>query len=149
MMLLHKEKGVNPKLTYCPRCGGESNELLLLGAHDKKFTCSCGEVYIGYPRGGKCVKGCGGHVAFDKEIDEYERLPATDVCDECKKEIAKHKKIVTEGGVYWKCSVCSSEGVIKKSKFADAVRRAHKIDPPGECGVDFGGSQNCPVCSKK
>ena len=30
-ILLDKELGVNPTMTYCPRCGGEHRNLLLLG----------------------------------------------------------------------------------------------------------------------
>jgi len=36
---LHPTLGVNPKLTYCPRCGGESNELVLIGDRTAKMQC--------------------------------------------------------------------------------------------------------------
>ena len=43
-MQSHNTKGVNPKLTYCPRCGDDAEELMLLGALDGKYECNtCNE----------------------------------------------------------------------------------------------------------
>jgi len=55
-MKLHPELGVNPKLTICPRCGGEGDELVLIGNHTGVFKCpACsGEVRGGKPLSGIC-----------------------------------------------------------------------------------------------
>jgi len=52
---LHKTKGVNPRLTFCPNCGGEGPDIVLLGSRERKVTCDkCGCVNYGSSRAGKC-----------------------------------------------------------------------------------------------
>lgn len=144
---LDPERGVNPCLTVCPRCGGESPELLLLGTSDWLHECAvCGITNVG-PKGQlRCkVDGCGGRLKLIRRLEEYERLPATEPCDACKAEIDEHKAIVEAGGIYWRCADCKASGVIKSNEFAAEVRKAHGIDPPDPCGVEF-TKENCPAC---
>lgn len=145
---LHKDKGVNPFLTFCPRCGGESQELLLLGANDKVYTCdSCGKNHIG---GGFRCQECKGNLSFSRHLREGERLPATDICDSCKKEIKEHREEVERGGVYWKCDKCHNSGIIKAgTDLAVATREVHKLEAPVPCGIDFTDNAEalCPICS--
>ena len=146
---LHKKKGVNPKLTFCVRCGGKAEEIILLGANDGKYECStCGMISFGHQPQGRCPR-CKQDYLMTRigNVDEHEKLPAYEYCDDCIKEIKDHKEIVAKGGVYWKCSKCNNSGVIKVSApLAAQVRKQHKIDPPGECGIDFEGTYLCPVC---
>jgi hypothetical protein len=147
----HKTRGVNPRMGACPRCGKDNGEILLIGSRERKVTCrSCGTVNYGVSGRAKCGK-CGQYMADGKieTIEEHERIPSH-LCDDCAKEIEEHKKIVADGGVFWRCSHCRSEGVIRKSDFAMAVRRANKLDtePYQPCGVEF-NEKDCPACNKE
>lgn len=141
-LLLHKEKGVNPHLTYCPRCGGESPEIVLLGAHDKIYKCtSCGMNHIGYPKGKKCQK-CGSRVEFDRNVEEGERLPGG-LCKGCEEQV----EAVKAGGIFFKCKDCSAIGAIKAdAPIAQSVREQMGIQPPDPCGIEF-DKDSCPVCT--
>ena len=56
-MKLHKEKGLNPRLTFCPRCGGDGPDLMLVGAEDGKYECGrCHLVSYGRQPRGHCPK---------------------------------------------------------------------------------------------
>lgn len=145
-MQLHPEKGLNPHLTTCPRCGGEGQEILLLGKHNKIYKCpSCGQTHIGRPKKGNCQK-CGTVVEFEREIGESERLPGG-FCDACKEEIEKFKKVIAEGGIHWKCEECRREGVITHdAPLAAAVRKKLGIFAPDPCGITF-TKEECPVCN--
>lgn len=148
---LHPEKGVNPFLTYCPRCKGESPELILVGANDGVFACpECKINNIGRPDNGKCG-GCGyqsNSWSRTRTLKEGERLPGG-LCEACKKEEVDHKAVVADGGVYFKCTDCGCRGVIKKNGFADRVRERLKTPAPKPCGVEFSKDQGCPKCGEK
>lgn len=143
---LHKDKGVNPYLTYCPRCGGDGPDLLLIGAHDRVYKCQgCGMTHFGgRPKGGLCQE-CGGSVAFERKLEDREKLPGN-LCAACEKEIEEHKKVVEAGGIYFKCADCKIEGVIKQNEFTERVRKQIGIEVPKPCGVEF-TKADCPKCS--
>lgn len=132
---LHPTLGVNPHLTYCRRCGGDCEDLILLGARDGIYRCDdCGLNLIG---GGPCPDHPGRHTTFVRKVEEHEKLPAGP-CRACRDEIELHEKIVAEGGVYFRCSECSSEGVIKPdSELARAVREHARVAPPKPIGITF------------
>ena len=105
-------------------------------------TYSCGAVvYGGLDVLQKCPK-CGERRDYHsikerRELGEYEKLPLG-ICAACEDEIAKHKQIVADGGVYWHCTECHREGVvIASSEMAAAVRAAHKLPAPEPCGIEF------------
>lgn len=145
-MRIHPTQGVNPHLTFCfcSRCGKDVNELILIGNHDDLRKCaSCGSGLIGMRRNDPCGK-CGdtGPHELIRKIDEGERLPASQLCDDCKKEMVEHAEIVRQGGVYWKCEECNRSGVIRPGEFSNSVRSAHARhhgvptwDKP--CGIGF------------
>lgn len=141
-ILLHPEKGLNPKMTCCYRCGKETNEILLLGISDYKHKCKCGLDFIG-KRKDKCPK-CKTFSTSSEVIGEFERI-ASGLCDDCKKEIETFKTIVEEGGVYWKCTGCGNHGVIKKNEFTDNLRKKQNIPIPNPVGVEF---DKCSVCKE-
>lgn len=148
-IILHKTLGVNPRLTYCPRCGGEGRGQLLLGNRDYKTKCEhCGTMNFGTRRSEKC--GNCKHPLRDSEqtpLTEYEKLPGG-LCAACEEEVALHKSVVAEGGVYWKCSNCPATGVLKATaELAKSVRAQAKIEPPAPVGFEF-DKDTCPVCSK-
>ena len=101
-ILLDKELGINPAMTYCPRCGGETQELALVG-RARKFKCTnCGLKILGKtpPVCPKC-----GHSYFEslgKFDGSHEKLSASEPCDArlswiCLKR--RYKKVVSHGSV--------------------------------------------------
>ena len=145
-IILHKTKGLNPRLTFCRRCGKDAEEIVLLGARDSKRVCTaCGTVNYGMSAKEACGK-CK-HLLFDsvrEPIGEFEKLPAHDFCDKCRKELKEWKEIVSEGGIYWKCKN-GHTGVIRKSPFSDMIREKMKIVPPEPVGVEL-PERDCPGC---
>jgi hypothetical protein len=152
-LILHKTKGVNPHLTYCPRCHGEAEEILLLGSNDYIYKCRiCNKKYIGIPKNRECQdKACRGYIEKIRVIEDNEKLPSQELCDKCIKEIKEHSDEVARGGVYWKCDKCNHSGVIKhNAEYAKLVRKTMKINPPDPCGIDFTDEADkiCPICSE-
>lgn len=150
---LHATKGVNAFLTFCRKCKGEASELILVGADDGVYVCQCRESeggphrHIGSPKGATCVvSGHESRFTLERRLEEGERLPASDLCDACKKEKKEHAEIVEAGGVYWECEDCPASGVVKgTSPFAQMVRKAHDLPAPAPCGVQF-TKKDCPAC---
>jgi hypothetical protein len=141
---LHKTLGLNTRMTFCPRCHGEAHELIMLGNKNNKGICSkCGLTVYGSDS--RHCPECNGIVEH-VPLEQSERLPATDICDDCKKEVTLYEDIVAEGGVYWKCSKCHCSGVIKSNEFTADVRKAHGLTNGEPCGVDFNGADDCPCC---
>jgi hypothetical protein len=124
--------------------------IALLGAHDGVHQCrNCKRNHIG-GRPKKCECGAQDYSCFVKTrtLDDYEKL-ACEVCDECKKEQEMLRAEVAAGGIYWKCSDCRQNGVIKASaELSGMVRKQLKVDAPDPCGVEF-SKKDCPAgCSK-
>lgn len=129
---LHNEKGVNPRLTFCPRCGGEGKEIVLLGTKERVYTCSeCGgqnfggfDTSMGRPLCGVCGCDQRGNKDF-RVIAENEKIPGS-MCASCEKELKEYNQIVADGGVHFKCNECGAQGVIKsEAPFAMEVRKHH------------------------
>lgn len=71
---LHPTKGLNPALCFCKICGGETNELALLGNH-KIYTCRCGVVHYGRPRLPSLCR-CGSFQQQEqRELRDGEKVP--------------------------------------------------------------------------
>lgn len=145
-MLLHKEKGLNPKMTYCPRCRKETDEIVLLGNRNNVLTCPwCGTRNYGSTTKDSCG-ACKNSLqsAEVKEIGEFERVPGS-LCDECQQELKEFDEEVKKGGIYWRCK-CGAMGVIKaSSEYAQEVRREAGIPAPSPIGVDL---TDCWACRK-
>ena len=140
MIHLDPVHGVNAHLCYCPRCGGESNELMLIGNRKRIYKCkACNTALIGFRQNepcGKC-KDPGPH-EFMKSIEEGDKLPGHEPCDSCKKEMEQHQAIVQAGGVFWKCNECNRQGVIKaESPISEIVRQKMGIKAPEPVGIEF------------
>lgn len=144
---ISRDGGLEPHLTYCPRCGGETPELTIGVAYWLTWEGPISNEY-GFNRGQKIgVYNRGRRSPLLKtmglehvpnwlgrvHVERHEKLPASEPCDECKAEIEEHKQIVKDGGVYFKCAECGRDGVIKDSPFARRVR---------EISVDVGRSKN-------
>lgn len=135
-LTLHPKKGVNPRMTFCPRCGGEGKSLMLIGVHDKSGKCPThGRVYGAQFR---CpAKGCGNDLTDVRTITESERLPDSQPCTTCEAEIKAHADIVAQGGVYWRCTECKKAGVIKPCGLTEDARRAAQVETPNPLGIEF------------
>lgn len=141
---LHPKRGLDTHLTYCPRCGGDSNSLIIgrtTVAHvpdkpHKIITCwTFGK--------GKEIQAELRRKNIDfntREANEGERLPG-DLCKKCEEELTLHRSIVEEGGVYFRCKECGCNGVIKgDSELAKEVRQSSGIEAPNPVGFEF---DNC------
>jgi hypothetical protein len=144
---LHPSLGINAHLTFCPRCGGDGPDLMLIGSRTSILQCnSCGITIYGHKPSKPCPKCKNGgpystgnftHVGT---IGERDKLPGS-LCDKCKAEIESFKKIVADGGIYFKCKTCKNTGVIKsKSDICRLVREKLKVEKPDPCGIEF---ENC------
>lgn len=141
-LVLHPKLGVNPHLTYCPRCGGDAREIILIGARDYiNKCCECGLHLIG---GGPCPDHPGRRTERVKMIGEHDKLPGSP-CERCEKEVAEHAAIVAAGGVYFRCA-CGARGVIKATaRIAGLAREKLGIAAPAACGIEL---DECPTCKK-
>lgn len=141
---LHKERGLDPHLTFCPKCGGEGTGLTI-GELRKAEVNTSGQ-YVYANRGKTTQTG----IDLEKqniinsrydlhweEVKEGEKVPDSEPCENCKAEIDEHSKIVSEGGVYFRCAKCKCTGVIKPNEFTEAIRKHSNIKTPNPCGVEF------------
>lgn len=146
---LDRERGVNPRMTLCRQCGGDTPELALLGTADHLHKCtSCGASVLGTVRQKKCSRCGASALVYVRRLGEMEKVPIGGLCDECKKKHEAADTMVKEGGIYWKCDICHSEGAIPKDHpMAVHVREKLNIQPPKPCGVSL-VPEDCPVCGK-
>lgn len=145
---LHSEKGVNPRLSCCIDCG-EAVGVVLLGVHDNIWTCpECRGAHIQAGRPFEC-KSCGKRPAPERwesrRIEEWDHLPI-ELCATCKEKRDAARRVVEEGGIYWKCTDCGSNGAIYKHAPIVAEVRERLNTPTGPCGLEF-TQADCPVCS--
>lgn len=134
---LTKDGGLDPRLTFCPRCKCDTNEIVI--GDNRLITHNNGETAITpRTRVNQTIKKLGWSRSDCRVgILPEGKVPATDYCDSCKEELEEYSSIVKNGGVYWRCQTCSREGVIKPSEYADLVREAANIPAPDPCGVEF------------
>ena len=71
-IMLHRDHGLAPALTFCRVCGKETNELALLGAKADVVMKQVFEA-TGGREGGNSYRGL-----------SSQRIPASEPCDECK-----------------------------------------------------------------
>jgi tRNA(Ile2) C34 agmatinyltransferase TiaS len=145
---LHKEKGVNPRLMVCIRCG-ESTGVALLGTKEYTARCSnCDMTVIGVGRGGgKCPK-CEQPARDDiRKIEDHERLPDTEkLCKECDENETQQKKMVAKGGVYFRCTDCKATGAVRADHpLSQDIRESAGVKPPEPISVEF-TKEICPLC---
>ena len=140
MIPLHKERGLDPHLTRCPRCGGPSNDLTV-GAITVAHVPGDPDSHITMWSTGQGEKVR--RELHAKGID-YMIRPARDgevlpggPCDACQKEMDAHAAIVRSGGIYFKCDECGRRGVVKPSPFATAVREKADVKTPDPVGLAF------------
>lgn len=133
---LHPTRGLDPHLTYCPRCGGEGSGLTI-GRLMKGTTYDGRTVFFQAGQKRTVERDMGISIQHVEEAKEGERVPDNDICDSCKQEIATQKEVIEAGGVYFRCKECHCEGVIKPNDFTEAVRKHSGIEAPNPVGVEF------------
>ena len=147
MIVLDEKKGINPRLTFCTNCGGDAEELMLIGNQTKVYRCnSCDTIHYGSVYKKEC-QNCGNeNWSFDHDLVDNEKLPASEPCEKCKNVDEE----VKNGGVYWKCRDCGSKGAVKAdAQLSIDVREKMGISAPDPCGVEFNKDEGCPVCGEK
>jgi len=136
---LHKEKGLNPHMTVCERCGDDIG-IALLGASDTKYECQdCGQIMIGKR---KCPK-CKTYAKKIGVLEKWVKLPGG-LCEKCTTEITQFEEVVKAGGIYLKCKDCNMSGVLKgEHPMAMEVRK--DVPAPDPIGIEL-DKNNCPQC---
>ena len=141
------DKGLDPHMMFCVRCGGESNSLTI-GALRKAKLPTGQWVYSQADRRNETARDLIGRgmvkTRYDLDwvkLDEHERVPDPTPCDACAKELKQWAELVEQGGIYFRCKTCSATGVVKPgTDLAIAVRKQAEVDPPDAMGMEF---QNC------
>ena len=141
---LHPTEGVNPRMGVCVQCG-EGTGVVLLGANNKKRTCNhCNTVNYGASSNQKCGK-CKEllHNAEVATIDEHEKLP-NGLCDSCTETNKDCEELVKNGGIFFRCLKCKTEGAVKgDTDLAINVRKKLELPAPELCGIEL---PDCPQC---
>jgi len=119
---LHHERGLDPHLCFCQRCGGKTNAITV--GVVMKGKSSKGVHYYQQGRRGEVEKSIDEQLSDVVCVEEHERVPDTHNCEKCQTELNEHKRIVEDGGVFFKCKTCDATGVLRaKSQLAIEVRR--------------------------
>lgn len=154
---LSQEHGINPGLTICPRCGEQGEELILAG-NSLKWRCDdCNRLHVAYV--GKTFRmacPCGNKYRDGRRFTKVgkfdgmtDRVFSSEPCGTCREELDKFRKIVEDGGAYWRCKDCGSEGVLRpETELVIDARKMQKVEPPDPIGIEFSKKWLCPVCNK-
>ena len=146
---LDKDGDIGAHMSCCSRCGEPNGEIVLLGNKNYTAYCSgCSKDIVGVTKRARKCPNCNSHSLKDhKVIPKYETLPRG-ICKECTSEIDKYVQIVTDGGIYWKCTDCGNNGVIKAhAEVSKMVRKEMNIAAPGACGIELDKNE-CPTCKE-
>lgn len=155
-LTLDKDGNINPTLTYCPSCGGDTNELLLLGSKNFVYTSdTTGRMYVGMTQTEIFKQDRDAQGPFTKRVlKQGERLPSTSLCDTCETaHKAVHDLVVQEGGIHWRCKQCKSEGGLRGDHALSIRVREQQGDEYTMPDADTGEwkqvgveMDECPVC---
>lgn len=144
---LDPDRGVNPRMTTCAQCGADTNDIALLGNNDHELKCGyCQAKVLGTAKQRKCPRCKQQALQHVRRLDDFEKIPLG-LCPACTEKRKKTEEVVRQGGVFWRCAVCGSEGAIRAGHpLAEAVRKQLNIAPPHSAGVTF-HKDSCPVCN--
>jgi hypothetical protein len=137
---------------FCARCAEPVAAIMVPVAYRKLKCPECGLLHYSTPgivgRARVC-KQC--LRLFDEswprlELDDWEAMPAPNLCQKCKDEIDKFNAEIAKGGVSWFCADCGSSGAFDAgSPIAIKLREQEHITPPSALGVQLQGG--CPACT--
>lgn len=118
--------GLEPRLCFCPRCGGDSPGCLTIGAGIVKVEHhNLNEVAYCYRADVPAVlkdRGWSRQEVRVVALEPDERVPG-ELCPRCQGQIEEWAEIVAGGGVYWRCEGCGAEGVVRPSEFTRQARQ--------------------------
>ena len=149
---IHPERGLDPHLTFCPNCGDETSAIVI--GHLKVIEHPDGrKAYANRGRVNKLLRELGWDSVSCKvhDAEEHERIPG-DLCEKCKKNIADMHALVRNGGVYFRCLSCGTEGALKPDVPLAKATREHALktgvikDSNESIGVEV---ETCPQCEKE
>lgn len=142
---LHHERGLDPHLTTCPQCGSEGRGLTIGELRKAEIPGHPGQ-YV-YANRGQTTKSAADlekrgvishrHDLHWEKVAEGEKIPDSEPCDKCQAEQKEHAQIVAAGGVYFRCTQCQQQGVIKPNEFTVQVREKHELTNGEPCGIEF------------
>lgn len=140
---LHKRLGVNPRRTFCPKCGGECQALVLLGSKNHTGVCGRhGQVFGIGENTTRCpAKDCGNRLVDIRELNDSESVPYFEGCAACKSSDTIQREAIERGGIAWRCKKCKSEGAMLKGGAHDDL--IAEVRAKGCLGVEL---DLCPVC---
>ncbi len=134
---LHPERGLDPHLTFCTRCGGDTNELTI-GVVFKAETADGKKLYANRGQTYKLEKKLNIPLHLEwTEVGEREKVPAAGYCDTCTKDLKAQQEMVKAGGIYFRCITCGLNGSLKKNEYTDRIRAHLKIYAPDPCVLQF------------
>lgn len=144
---IDKERGVNPGVLGCERCG-EDYGVALYGTGGYKKKCgNCGTTNICKRGERECAKCHMVRLGPPVRLAESEKV-YIGLCTKCEEAQKATDEAVKDGGIYWKCSDCGAAGALKKdAELAKAVRAQSGISAPDPVGVEFSKEEMCPVCN--
>jgi len=139
---LSKDRGIDPHLCTCIRCGNVNDQALTMGVIMKAEDNHGASHFAN--RGGtrKHEQELAKHnieiVTNWTEIkDSSEKIPMG-LCKACEDEIALFEEELAKGGIFFKCKACDQAGMITgNTDLAKAVREQMDIPAPDECGIEF------------
>jgi len=117
-----------------------------------KHQCpKCGIFIVAETGRKECYK-CGTELTEIGKIDDLEKIGT--ICQNCQERVAKqikeHSEIVKEGGIYFRCLKCKTNGVIRPhNKLCQEVREKLGAPIPEACGIEIESCYNCedkPCC---
>lgn len=143
---LHKDRGLDPHMTFCRRCGEVAEELTV--GELRKAEINGQWVYANRGRTHEAKMALikqkllnYGDTLHWQEVMEGERVPAQAFCNKCEEELEQWKMFVGAGGLYFKCKECGATGVIKytdtSKAMCDEVREKLGVPAPEPAGVEF------------
>lgn len=143
---LDREHGLAPHILQCQNCGAEDG-IALLGDKCYSAQCyGCKKTVYGITANARGCPHCSGQL--DRStitlIDKWKPIPH--ICDKCIANQNEMIEVVKAGGVFWKCKY-GHEGAIRKSEYANAVRKSAGVAAPELVGVEF-DAEHCPVCQE-
>jgi hypothetical protein len=131
-------------------CGGDCEDLLLVGNQDYLYFCGgCDQHFLGASGSHRRCPKCNNVCDVVRRLGESEKIPSGP-CKACREQIAKADKLVEEGGMYWKCNICGARGAYPPdSELSIAVREKSGIKAPDKVGLAYQKEHPCPVCQMK
>jgi len=128
-------------MTQCPRCRTGMGTVTF----DKLRKATTPDSYVVYATAGKGVRDMEhalGQLGMDysgmvwSRVEDNEPIPAGAPCSSCRMQALSQKAEVDKGGVYFLCSSCGMQGVLRAgSKMAMATRKELGVSASAPCSA--------------